>query len=480
MMTLRRRLLLLLLPALALLMLLGALADYWVTTATTRAAYDRALISTARSAAQFIDAHGSTPEAWAAGISQVIAEAQADSASDTHTTTAPLLYAVSDAAGHLMSGSQALHAALAAAGSLGSASTVRDLRVNGAMLRVVTLSLPPRASASGGARVSIAEPHARRAHTQQVMLFGKLMVDFAEMDLTLLAIWFAVYFGLRPLRQLEARAEQQGSQRLQRFDETQVPGELRSLVVGFNRVLELLQDAASAQRRFVADAAHQMRTPVAGLLAQIELLMHDPRATSVRSELATLQRGTQSLARSANQLLTLARTEPVSALQAEPQPVPLADLIHELIERHLDRADRAGIDLGVETEPIAVMGEQRLLQDLIENLLDNALKYTPSGGHVTARCGLLRGHPCVEVEDDGPGIPAAERQRVRERFYRRPGAPGIGTGLGLAIVDEIARLHGADLSILDGAQSRGVRMQVLFPRAALTDITPESVTRLAV
>ncbi|HEX4023746.1 MAG TPA: ATP-binding protein [Steroidobacteraceae bacterium] len=461
-MTLRRRLLLLLLPALALLMFLGGLVDYWVATATTQDAYDQALAATARTAGAYLNGQPDTPLSVSVPRLGRVLSSEAAGSRDA------LVYVVSDAHGRTLVGSAALCAILPGLAASPGKVALGDARLGGMAVRVAALQL---LTPDGAVRVGVAEPTARRARTQHVMLFGKLMVDFAELDLTLLLIWIAVYFGLKPLSRLEARAEQQATRRLQRFDVTKVPGELRSLVVAFNRVLELLQDAASAQRRFVADAAHQMRTPVAGLLAQIELLIQDPRAHALAGELATLQRGTQSLARSANQLLALARAEPVTALHADFQPIALDALIKDLVERHLDRADQAGIDLGADTAPVVVAGDAWLMEDLIGNLIDNALKYTPRGGHVTVRSGEEAGHPYIEIEDDGPGIPEPERQRVRERFYRRPGSPGIGAGLGLAIVDEIARVHEASFSIGSGAQGRGARMHVRFARPPIPDIT---------
>jgi two-component system sensor histidine kinase TctE len=313
-------------------------------------------------------------------------------------------------------------------------------------------------------RIAVAETLARRSRTQQVMLLGKLLIDFAELDVTLLLVRVAVYYGLRPLDRLTEQVEGHSARALQRFDEARVPGELRPLIVAFNRLLELLHDAAQAQQRFVADAAHQMRTPVAGLLAQLELLLNEPQAGAVSAQLGAVQRGIQQLARSANQLLALARAEPV--VQEQFGPVALKRLVEQLIERYLDRADKAGIDLGADTLGTSVQGNAALLEDLLENLIDNALKYAPRGGHVTVRSGLEGSQPYLEVEDDGPGVPESERGRVRERFYRLPGSAGIGCGLGLAIVDEIARVHGADFQIGSGPAGRGARMRVRFRAAA--------------
>ncbi len=140
-------------------------------------------------------------------------------------------------------------------------------------------------------------------------------------------------------------------------------------------------------------------------------------------------------------------------------------LVSELVERHLERADQAGIDLGAESGHACVQGNSWLLEDLLANLIDNALKYTPRDGHVTVRSCLDGPRPFLEVEDDGTGIPESERQRVRERFYRSPGSRGTGAGLGLAIVEEIARAHDAVLGIASGSGGRGTRMRVRFAAA---------------
>jgi two-component system sensor histidine kinase TctE len=451
MITIRRRLLLLLLPALALLMLVGGVVDYRVAVATTRDAYDRALANTA-----FVLAANVHVEQQGLIFSAGGSAGAMDGS---------MRYAVIGPNRELISGMQPLLLAAPAPAPVptGRRATYRDVLLQGQPWRIAAVIVP---TAAGAVQVIVAEPEERRAHTQRVMLLGKLLVDFAELDLTLLLVWLAVYYGLRPLDRLTERVEQQSARQLQRFDEARVPGELRSLIVTFNRVLELLHAAAQAQQRFVADAAHQMRTPVAGLLAQLELLINEPRAAALAPQLGALQRGIQQLARSANQLLALARTEPIAALHENFKPVDLKSLIEELVGRYVDRADHVGIDLGAETVAASVTAEAGLLEDLLENLIDNALKYTPRGGHVTVRCALDGRVPYLEVEDDGPGIPESERARVRERFYRLPGSVGIGCGLGLAIVDEIARVHGGGLTIGSGAAGRGARMRVRFTAGA--------------
>jgi two-component system, OmpR family, sensor histidine kinase TctE len=460
MMTVRRRLLLLLLPALALLMLIGGVVDYRVAVVTTRNAYDHALANTALALAANIQIDDGRLRFSRAGAS---------GAREGST-----LYALVGPNHELISGMPQLAATAAAASPTAAPAApavTRDLsrsrywnaRLQEQSWRVADVTVP---TALGAVQIIVAETQERRAHTQQVMLLGKLLVDFAELDLTLLLVWAAIYYGLRPLDRLTAQIERQSPRELRRIDEAQVPGELRALIVTFNRVQELLHAAAQAQQRFVADAAHQMRTPVAGLLAQLELLLQEPNAAPLSTQLAALQRGIQQLARSANQLLALARAEPVASLHENFKPVALKPLIEELVERYLDRADKVGIDLGADAHAASVRGDAGLLEDLLENLVDNALKYAPSGGHVTVRSAVEGSAAYLEVEDDGPGIPESERTRVRERFYRLPGSAGIGCGLGLAIVDEIARVHGAAFSIGRGADGRGARMRVRFGTAA--------------
>lgn len=456
MMTIRRRLLLLLLPALAILMFVGGIVDYWVAVATTTRAYDRALASTAMAIEANLRINDNRSRS---ASSEALPPGMDLWKSELSDSDSSMIYSVTGPEHQWVAGSpQFPQPTRISTRSIGGV-TFWDADFQGLKWRVASVVA---LTAAGPVQISIAETKARRARTQRVMLFGKLLVDFAELDLTLLLIWIGVYYGLRPLSQLTQQVEQHPSREIQPFDVTQAPGELRPLILAFNQVLELLQHAAQAQQRFVADAAHQMRTPVAGLLAQIELLLKDPKASPVAAQVGTLQHGIQQLARSANQLLALARAEPVSGSQAKLQPVALKPLVEELVERHVERADSAGIDLGADAHAATVMGNAWLLEDLLENLIDNALKYTPKGGHVTVRSGLRDAHGYLEVEDDGPGIPESERHRVCERFYRRPGSPGIGCGLGLSIVGQIAQAHRARFSIGSGSDGRGARMLVRF------------------
>ena len=235
---------------------------------------------------------------------------------------------------------------------------------------------------------------------------------------------------------------------------------------------------AESQRRFVADAAHQLRTPLAGLQAQVEAWAQSLKAPASHITLGAdqvfhMRDAVRRTSQLANQLLALSRAD-ASTLNAQPlQRVDLKDLCETLLEAHLDRATAKNIDLGLEAQAVHVTGHEWLLRELIANLLDNALKYTPPGGCVTLRCARTddEGAPFLEVEDDGPGIALADRQRVLARFYRVPGTASEGNGLGLAIANEIARVHGSELGVGEGAGGQGARFTLVFS----AQTTPENL-----
>jgi two-component system sensor histidine kinase TctE len=444
-MTIARRLLMMVIPALLALMLIGALIDYRLALIAVRNTSDHALADAARATVQLL---GSGDGVWQ------LAAAQRQGSEATPAANADLLYAIAAPDGHLIAGSALLPRIPGA-----SNPSFADARIAERELRVATLRVP---TTSGSASITVAAPTAYRAQALRAMLSGHLLVDFFELDGLTLLLWIGVYYSLRPVRQLGVQVESRSVRELQHIGEAQVPGEVRPLIVAVNRLLELLHIASGAQQRFIADAAHQLRTPLAGLLAQLELLLSKPAAAGMQADLSTLRRALQHVAHSANQLLVMARADPMTALPERLEPVGLVAMVGQIVERNLDRADLLKIDLGADAQPAEVLGDAWLLEDLLNNLVDNALSYTPAGGHVTVRCGEESGVVFLEVEDDGPGIPQSERLRVRERFYRLPGSPGAGSGLGLAIVEQIARVHGADLSIETASGGTGARLRVSF------------------
>jgi two-component system sensor histidine kinase TctE len=235
-----------------------------------------------------------------------------------------------------------------------------------------------------------------------------------------------------------------------------------------NDLLARLGIAISAQQRFIADAAHQLRTPIAGLKTQTELALRESHPDKVHETLRQLQTATEQSARLINQLLSLARAEPGAKLEHAVGRLDLARLARDATTEWVPRALARGIDLGYDGAEDAawIDGEPFLVRDMLGNLLDNAIRYTQRGGQVTVRVLRDAGRVALSVEDNGPGIPEQDRERVFERFYRVLGTGTEGCGLGLAIVREIAASHKAEVTLATGAGGRGTLVRVAFPLAA--------------
>jgi two-component system sensor histidine kinase TctE len=256
---------------------------------------------------------------------------------------------------------------------------------------------------------------------------------------------------------------------LRPINERGAPAEAKPLVAALNKLFDQVDEANRNQQRFLANAAHQLRTPLAGLQAHTELAMsQQPVPEACRAELEYVHSATIRTARLANQLLALARAEPGGTRPAEFALVDLRQIVEECADEWVHRSLAKDIDLGFDLAPGAVTGDPFLLRELLVNLIGNAVEYTKPGDHVTVRTGQVDGAPFLEVEDDGPGIPAAERERVLERFYRSPGTSGTGSGLGLAIVREIALAHGARVEIAEGSGGKGCCVRLIFASAAPT------------
>jgi two-component system sensor histidine kinase TctE len=338
------------------------------------------------------------------------------------------------------------------------------LQLDGRNLRVLTTRFDTSAGILIVTAVDLAagsEPEARYG------LMSTLLWDFVQLDITLVLVWVGIQLGLRPVRKLREEIGRRSALDLRPIDETAVPREIAPVAVTLNRLFLMLRTSVQAQQQFIANTAHQLRTPIAGIQAQLDVLLGEPASAPVNARLKTLRESIRQLAHSANQLLTLARADPSANVPAKNRPVDLKTIAAEVAAKFFDRALGSQIDLGVEAQPATVVADAALLDDLLGNLVDNALKYSPAGSVVTIRTGMQEGKPFVEVEDTGPGIPETERQRVRQRFYRLPNSRGHGSGLGLAIADEIARLYGASLTIGSGADGAGTKVELIFPSRSL-------------
>ncbi|WP_260851441.1 sensor histidine kinase [Denitromonas ohlonensis] len=312
-----------------------------------------------------------------------------------------------------------------------------------------------------GFYVTVAETLGKRQAALERLLLGFVAAIAGLVVAGAAIVRIAIPSGLSPLAGLSARLAERGGNDLSLIDPASVPLELRALVDALNDLLGRLASAQAQQRGFLQDAAHQLRTPLANLQMQVELLGAAPGP----QQLDHVTRATVRVTRLANQLLALARAEAGERLILDAAPVDLAFLIDDMLDDWLAQADRKQIDLGVHRQSARVVGDGTLLRELMANLVDNALKYAPTGGRVSLHCATHAGGVLLSVEDDGPGISAQERERVFTRFYRTPGSAGSGVGLGLAIVQEIVRVHRGLLELETPASGAGLRVRVSLPAA---------------
>lgn len=353
---------------------------------------------------------------------------------------------------------------------------LRDDEMRGLDVRVaytwVRLDLPN----AQPALVQVAETREKRSVLATEIIKGVMLPQFVILPLAVLLVWLALVRGIKPLSQLEERIRARKPDDLSPLDDKAVPLEVAPLVSSVNDLLTRLKDSIATQKRFLADAAHQLKTPLAGLRMQADLAQREnPNAEELKLSLQQIGRSSMRATHTVNQLLALARAESGGATLAR-QPCDLARLTTEAMQDSVPRAMDKGIDLGYDgaapgAAGVTLQGNPTLLKEMIRNLLDNAISYTPSSpehpGVITAR--VLAdpfGHVLVlQVEDSGPGIPEAERELVFQPFYRSLGTNVDGSGLGLPIVQEIARQHGAEIRLEDahpGQVPPGTRVTVRF------------------
>ncbi|MES2182990.1 MAG: ATP-binding protein [Pseudomonadota bacterium] len=351
----------------------------------------------------------------------------------------------------------------------------------GVLYRIVAQRI---ATSAGDFVVQLGDGSDPRQNWARSVLLRALLPNLVLLVATALAMQFAVRHALKPLIALKEEVEHRSPRDLSPLDEQSSPDEVRPLVHSLNRLFDMVNAQTESQRRFVADAAHQLRTPLAGLQAQVEAWAQAASRQALRAPTARTGTGTEAPApdtivlgasdvyqlrdatrrtsQLAHQLLALSRAD-AHALHGQAQaPVDLKALCEAMIDIHFAAAADKHVDLGLDVGPATVTGHEWLLREMLGNIVDNAVKYTPAGGAVTIRCHQGPASAILEVDDDGPGIAQQERPRVLERFYRVRGTLGEGTGLGLAIAEEIARLHGSRLELATGRSGHGLRVTVVL------------------
>ncbi|WP_239700778.1 sensor histidine kinase [Massilia sp. 9096] len=310
------------------------------------------------------------------------------------------------------------------------------------------------------ALVQVAETLDKRAQLANEIIKGVILPQFIILPVILALVWFALSRGLSPLAQLQERIRARPPDDLSPIDSRQVPEEISPLVGSLNDMLARLTHTIDAQKRFIADAAHQMKTPLAGMRMQSELALRQVDPDEIHRSLEQLAKSSESATRLVNQLLALARAENTPHAGLALEPLDLSLLARAVVQDWVQASFAHEIDLGYEAPDdgapdgyLAIAGNPMMLRELLSNLIDNALRYTPPGGSVTVRVRSDAGQALLEVEDTGPGIAPSERPRVFERFYRILGSSAPGSGLGLAIVREIAQQHGAEIQIFNNPRS---------------------------
>jgi len=325
----------------------------------------------------------------------------------------------------------------------------RDDDTSGQDLRVAYMYLAePDSPRERWVLVEVGETLEKRSQLSNKIIASVILPQFVIIPLAVVLVWFGLSQGLRPLTRLRERIESRREADLSPIAASRVPEELQPLTEAFNSMLVRMQHNMDAQRRFISDAAHQLRTPLTGLKMQAQLAMRENDPGHLRYALQNISSSVDRASHLVDQLLALARAEASELSEQALVPVDLDQLLHDIVETWVIRALDRHIDLGYEPAgPVHILGNDLLLREMINNLLDNALRYTPDGGRVTARVVAQGDFVLLEIEDSGIGIADEDAHKVFDRFYRVDGTGVEGSGLGLAIVREIAELHRAAASL---------------------------------
>jgi two-component system sensor histidine kinase TctE len=354
----------------------------------------------------------------------------------------------------------------------------RDDVLRGSDIRIAYTTVEfPQTPGAQPVLVQVAETLDKRSRLANDIIKGVILPQFVILPLAIVLVWFGLSRGLAPLHALQTHIRARRPDDLSPLEARRAPPEIEPLVTSFNDLLTRLEQNMELQKRFIADAAHQMKTPLAGLRTQAELALRQDASAEVHRSLEQIATSSEHAARLVTQLLALARAENRMSGQVF-APVEVTEVARHAVRDWVQAALAKQMDLGYEGpdessgEPVEVDGNPVMLREMLSNLLDNAIRYTPAGGRITVRVRDDRKDPAqrwvhLEVEDTGLGIPAAERDRVVERFYRILGREGDGSGLGLAIVREIASMHGGTLTIDDNVYQESPRLAGTLVRVSL-------------
>lgn len=451
---LRTQLLTWLLVPLFLLLTADTFISYWVALSFSQRAYDRSLVEIAREVSLYLKSANGGELAL-----EMPEEARRLLLTDPEDQ---VYFQVTDARGRVVAGSPI---APERRGPPRRQPAFYDGEAGGVPVRVVELSLDADgASGRPAAVVRAAETMVKRNALAREILLSVFIPQVLLIVIAGIVVWFGVVRGLSPLQRVQRAVASRSHRDCSPVVVDKVPGEVGPLLNSINELLARLDRVLTLQSRFISDAAHQLKTPITALNAQFEVAQRESDPERMRAAMQALSPALDRMSRLVSQLLSLARNEPEAVRAVTLAPLDLNALALETATDWVPEARKRRIDLGFEgaAAPVMLQGDAVRLRELLDNLLDNAVRYTAEGGRVTVRVRAAPA-PSVAVNDDGPGIPLHERERVFERFHRLLGSTHEGSGLGLAIAQEIARLHGAEISLSDDADGIGNTFSVSFP-----------------
>jgi len=454
---LQSKLLVWLLAPLLALLALDTVVTYWTSVNFSNLAYDRALHEIAREVALHVKPNGAGPKLELSPAAERLLLVDQDDR---------VAYKVWGGSGTPIGGDPRI-ARPSRPLPTGGKPLFYDDVLDGEKVRMVAAWMP--FEGAGGAApvlvlVQVAETLNKRHRLAWEILANVVVPQLLLIMLATAIVYIGISRGLVPLRRLQRAVSDRSHLDLTPIDLHGVPREVRPLVQEVNHLMQRLATTLDFQNRFIADAAHQLKTPVAGMKAQIEMGLRETDPDQVRHSLAQVYVGADRLSRLVRQLLSLARNEPGATESVSMQALDLNAFALDLSMEWVPQAIKAGIDLGFDgCAPVMIDADPDRLRELGNNLIDNAVRYSQRNGKVTVAVSAEDGHGRLSISDDGPSIPVQERARIFERFHRLLGSNVDGSGLGLAIVSEIASLHGARITLEEDRDGVGNTFSVFFP-----------------
>lgn len=450
--TLRRKLLTWLLIPTAFVWLIGSIGTYRTALWFANATYDHWLFDSTQSLAALLrKANGEVTVDLPQAATKILEFDEYDK----------IYFKVSGPTMHAIVGQAALPSPPPTDKPAGKA-IFSNAKFNGDNIRIASVYVPMD---NNLILVQVAETLEKRSRVAREILASVVLPQFLLIVLAGSVVWFGVERGLALLWRAQQAISSRSPRDLRPVSEDGAPQELRLLLRSINTLMDRLSQTISSQQRFIADASHQLRTPLAGLKTQTELALRQSDPADIRHSLENLHSGIEHTSRLATQLLSLARAEQRHAPEQRSQPIDMNVLVRDLVKEWVRAATRKDIDLGFieASQPATVKGDAFFIREMLNNLLDNAIRYVQRGGTVTAQVVVTQDAIVVSVQDNGPGIPADELDRVFEPFHRVSGDTTEGCGLGLTIVREIALAHGGNAWLETGPVAPGLIAKVSFP-----------------